>query len=156
MTQMMYRQAQYPQHAAGAALYNITGQDPSQGSGPALVEQALNEAREFMLGFGPTPLAANVTTIFTAQPQLPFRPSRLVIPSSIVQTMQVNDIKVGKNSQLLSSNPVPAAPFSELAVGVALGLDTCNVGQQNHAVHQQLRAAAVLHGGAHRHRDAVS
>ena len=148
----MYRHLAYapPSQVAGAGLYNITGQDPSQAAqGPQLVEQPLNEAREFMLGFGPTPLAPNVTTIFTAQPQLPFRPSRLVIPSSIVQTMQVNDIKVGKNSQLLSSNPVPAAPFSELAVGVALGLDTCNVGQQitlsiNSFVAQQFFMAALI------------
>jgi hypothetical protein len=145
----MYRLASPGSHVAGAGLYNITGADPSAQGGPQLVEQPLNDAREFMLGFGPTPLAANVTTIFTAQPQLPFRPSRLVVPSSIVQTMQVNDIKVGKNSQLLSSNPVPAAPFSELAVGVALGLDTCNVGQQitlsiNSFVAQNFFMAALI------------
>lgn len=119
----------YPRyHVAGGALQTITGADGS--SGPQLVDQMLNEAREFMLGFGPVALVAGTTTIFTAQPQLPFRPSRLVIPSAQAVALMVNDIKVGKNSQLLSSNPVPGAPFSELAVGVALGLDTCNVGQQ--------------------------
>jgi len=117
----------YRHHLAGAPLQSIVGAD---GSGPQLIDQTLNEAREFMLGFGPVALAINTTTIFTAQPQLPFRPSRLVIPNTLIDQVMVNDIKVGKNSQLLSSNPVPAAPFSELAVGVALGLDTCNVGQQ--------------------------
>jgi len=116
----------YPHHVAG--LSQIVGADGS--AGPQLVDQVLNEAREFMLGFGPVTLAPATTTIFTAQPQLPFRPSRLVIPNALAAQVMVNDIKVGKNSQLLSSNPVPAAPFSELAVGVALGLDTCNVGQQ--------------------------
>ena len=98
--------------------------------GPRLVRQRLDEARELLLGFGPTAIAGGGTSTFTTQPQLPFRPSRFVIPSATVANFSVNDLKIGKNSQFLSSNSVPAAVFSELAVGVALGLDTCNVGQQ--------------------------
>jgi hypothetical protein len=105
-------------------------QFPGAGGGPRLVPQRLDEARELLLGFGPTPIAGSGTSTFTTQPQLPFRPSRFVIPSSTVASFSVNDLKIGKNSQFLSSNSVPAAVFSELAVGVALGLDTCNVGQQ--------------------------
>ena len=98
--------------------------------GPRLVPQRLDEARELLLGFGPTSIAGGNTSVFTTQPQLPFRPSRFVIPAATVANFSVNDLKIGKNSQFLSSAAVPAAVFSELAVGVALGLDTCNVGQQ--------------------------
>jgi len=102
----------------------------NRAQGPRLVAQRLDEARELLLGFGPTAIAGGGTSTFTTQPQLPFRPSRFVIPSNTVAQFSVNDLKIGKNSQFLSSNSVPAAVFSELAVGVALGLDTCNVGQQ--------------------------
>lgn len=112
--------------SSGSALQ----QSPSNNGRVRLVPQRLDEARELLLGFGPTLIAGGGTSVFTTQPQLPFRPSRFVIPSTTVQNFSVNDLKIGKNSQFLSSNSVPAAVFSELAVGVALGLDTCNVGQQ--------------------------
>jgi hypothetical protein len=123
----------YPASHQFAGLDTITGGDSAGGAGPQLVPQQLNEARELLLGFGPFSIAAAATAIFFSSPQLPFRPSRLVIPSYLItaaNALQINDIKVGKNSQLLSNTPIPASPFSELAVGVALGLDTCNVGQQ--------------------------
>lgn len=116
--------------AAPASAQAMRVRPENRGAGPRLVAQRLDEARELLLGFGPTPVAAGGTSTFTTQPQLPFRPSRFVIPSATVANFSVNDLKIGKNSQFLSSNSVPAAVFSELAVGVALGLDTCSVGQQ--------------------------
>jgi hypothetical protein len=114
----------------GTSTNAMQASQPSQRGNPRLVPQRLDEARELLLGFGPTLIAGGGTSVFTTQPQLPFRPSRFVIPSTTVTNFSVNDLKIGKNSQFLSSNSVPAAVFSELAVGVALGLDTCNVGQQ--------------------------
>ena len=97
--------------------------------GPRLVPQRLDEARELLLGFGPTSIAGGNTSVFTTQPQLPFRPSRFVIPAATVANFSVNDLKIGKNSQFLSSAAVPAAVFSELAVGVALAMDAAQIAQ---------------------------
>jgi len=98
--------------------------------GPALVRQVPTRAREFVIGFGPLSVGAGATAIFTSNPQLPFRPSRLGIPAATAGGFSVNDVKVGKDSQFLSSGAVPAALFSEGAVGVAMSMDTCDIGQQ--------------------------
>ena len=95
---------------------------------PAIVHNPPTQVREFIIGFGPTVVNANSTAVFTAQPQLIFRGSRLIIPSTIANNFSVNDIRVGKDSQAVSANPIPAAAFSELGVGVALGLDTATPG----------------------------
>ena len=116
--------------ARPSSLAAHSARPEQRAGGPRLVPQRLDEARELLLGFGPTSIAGGATSVFTTQPQLPFRPSRFVIPAATVPNFSVNDLKIGKNSQFLSSAAVPAAVFSELAVGVALGLDTCNVGQQ--------------------------
>lgn len=121
-------------------LYQITGADmqpvlvapPS----PQLVDQPLIQARELLLGIGDiaeggmTFSTVGQGAVFTTQPQLPFRPSRFVIPDDLAALFYVDDFKIGKNSQFLSSLAVPGAVFSQLAVGVALGLDTCVIGQQ--------------------------
>lgn len=113
-----------------ARQQSMMGNRPSQGDGQVRVQaQPYRGVREFPIGFGPTSVAANTTATFTAQPQLIFRPSRLIIPSSIAASFVVSDLRIGKNSQLVSANPIPASTFIETAVGVALGLDTCNVGQ---------------------------
>jgi hypothetical protein len=72
---------------------------------PHIVNHPPTQVREFIIGFGPAPVNALSTAIFQAQPQLIFR-----------------------GSQAVSANPIPAATFSELAVGVALGLDTATPG----------------------------
>lgn len=95
---------------------------------PTLAHNPPTQVREFIIGFGPTSVAAATTAIFQAQPQLIFRGSRLIIPSTIANNFVVNDIRVGKDSQAVSANPIPAAAFSELGVGVALGLDTATPG----------------------------
>jgi hypothetical protein len=143
----------YPGSHQFAGLDTIVGQAgaPPGAGGPELVPQRLDEARELLLGFGPFPINQGATAVFFSSPQLPFRPSRLVIPSYLINSMtllQINDIKVGKNSQLLSNTPIPASPFSELAVGVALGLDTCNVGQQVSISVTVLGAATVTFAAA--------
>lgn len=86
-------------------------------------------ARGFPIGFGPTAVLPGATVTFLAQPQLIFRPSRLIIPAIIAASFSVADLRIGKNSQLVSANPVPAVAFAENAVDAGLRLDTCNVGQ---------------------------
>lgn len=108
-------------HAPPMAIHPYSGQ-------PQLVHNPPTQVREFIIGFGPTPVNANSTATFQAQPQLVFRGSRLIIPSTLANNFVVNDIRVGKDSQAVSANAIPAAAFSELGVGVALGLDTATPG----------------------------
>ena len=126
----------------GSRLQQIVGIDAGgnpiivQTPQPRLMEQAMTEARELLLGVGDvsdggvTFSVVGQSATFITQPQLPFRPSRFVIPDDNAALFNVDDFKIGKNSQFLSSSPVPGAVFSQLAVGVALGLDTCSIGQQ--------------------------
>lgn len=108
-------------HAPALAVHPYSGT-------PTLVHNPPTQVREFIIGFGPTAVNANSTATFQAQPQLVFRGSRLIIPSTIANNFSVNDIRVGKDSQAVSANAIPAAAFSELGVGVALGLDTATPG----------------------------
>ena len=67
---------------------------------------------------------------FTTQPQKPFRPERLVIPSSIGPAFTLTDFKVGNTSQFVSSNgDIPALAYSEQAVGVEILSDTAFISQ---------------------------
>src|SRR5271155_3200906 len=79
--------------------------------------------REFVIGFGPVKVKARSRHIAQVQVQMPYRGNRLIVPSSLANDFSVNDIRVGKDSQAISENSIPAAAFSELAVGVNLGLD---------------------------------
>jgi len=117
---------------------------------PHIVNHPPTQVREFVIGFGPTIILANSTAIFQAQPQLIFRGSRLIVPSALANNFSINDIRVGKDSQAVSSNPIPAAAFSELAVGVNLGLDTATPGiiitisVSNTTAAQQTFSAALI------------
>lgn len=85
------------------------------------------KAREYALGFPPTTLCpGSCANIFT-QPQVVFQGRRLVIPSTIAVNILINDLKIGKNSQFPSCNPVPAVVFQENGVGMDLALDTALV-----------------------------
>jgi hypothetical protein len=78
--------------------------------------------------FANTPqLAQPQTIIFSMQPQLPFRPSGILFTADSLDRVWINDVKVGKNSALLSNNPVPAKCVHELTM---FDIDTCNVGQR--------------------------
>lgn len=117
---------------------------------PSVVPLASRGARGFPIGFGPTSVTGGATVTFTAQPQLIFRPSRLIVPAIIAGSFSVADLKIGKNSQLVSANPIPAVAFAENAVDAGLRLDTCNVGQlialqvTNNAVGAVTFSAALL------------
>jgi hypothetical protein len=113
----------------GYGPYGYAASTPYPYSGfPHVVNTPPTQIREFVIGFGPTPINGNMTAIFQAQPQLIFRGSRLIVPSALANNFSINDIRVGKDSQAVSANPIPAAAFSELAVGVNLGLDTATPG----------------------------
>ena len=86
-------------------------------------------SREFVIGLGSTPLPGLSSANIAVQPQVIFRPERIVIPSHIAHDFLITDIKVGKNSQLVSPGAIPAAVFVENAFGVRLKMDTAQIAQ---------------------------
>lgn len=87
-----------------------------------------SRVREFVIGFGPNLVHARSTAVFQAQPQLVFRGSRLIIPGGIGEHFVINDIRVGRDSQMVSADPIPASIFSEFTVSANLGLETATQG----------------------------
>lgn len=98
----------------------------------SVVDRPATRRREYPLGFeSVTPggiAGLGGTEVVRADPQISFRGERFVVPSDISLFFSIEDIIIGKNSQFVSSGPVPASTFSEVAVGVRLNLDTANVG----------------------------
>lgn len=91
-------------------------------------EKPPTESREYPMGFdtvGTVAAGANVQII--SRPQVTFRPERLVIGGAIAASFLVNDIKVGKNSQLTNSAALPGDAFAPTAFGVRLRMDTAQV-----------------------------
>ena len=119
-------QDQYPQSAWTNPPGVVAG---NGGQGPMEAPMVGNGPREFPMGFGITPVANGANVIINAQPQVNFRPSRLVIPDSIAPSFMINDFKIGMRSQLVAPGSIPAQSFTQTAVGTAMALDTVNVGQ---------------------------
>lgn len=96
---------------------------------PQAVQVPAGRAREQVLGLPRTSVASNATEEVLSRPEITFRPSRLLIGSNIADQFLINDIKVGNVSQLPNTDPIPALGYIETAVGTAMALDTCNIGQ---------------------------
>lgn len=84
-------------------------------------------SREYALGLGLTTVNGNSSANINVQPQVMFRPERLVVPSNVAVDFLITDIKVGKNSQLVSTGALPALMFTESAFGVRLKMDTAQI-----------------------------
>ncbi len=84
------------------------------------------DQHESVIGFGPTSIPAGESATFIAKPNADFDGERLIVPSSLANSFSIEDISVGGESQAVSANPIPAAAFSELSVGVNLGLRKAN------------------------------
>lgn len=67
-----------------------------------------------------TTLLAATTVDINAFPQRGFKPHRLVVPSTLGPLFKINDIKVGQETQYVSSGVIYAECFSEVAVAVYL------------------------------------
>lgn len=96
-------------------------------AGAILRNVAPRNAREYALGLGSTSVAGSSSANINVQPQVIFRPERLVVPSNIAVDFLITDIKVGKNSQLVSTGALPAVMFTENAFGVRLKMDTAQI-----------------------------
>ena len=96
-------------------------------SGALLRSVPPRNAREYALGLGSTSVAGTSSANINVQPQVIFRPERLVVPSNLAIDFLITDIKVGKNSQLVSTGALPAVMFTENAFGVRLKMDTAQI-----------------------------
>lgn len=97
-------------------------------SGTVLRQTQPSKSREYVLGFDTvSTVAAASTANATAQPQVIFRPERLVVSGAIAASFLINDFKVGKNSQFAASGAVPADAFGPNAFGVRLKCDTAQI-----------------------------
>ena len=96
-------------------------------SGALLRSVPPRNAREYALGLGSTSVAGSSSANINVQPQVIFRPERLVVPSNLAMDFLITDIKVGKNSQLVSTGALPAVMFTENAFGVRLKMDTAQI-----------------------------
>ena len=88
------------------------------------------KSRQYVLGYASASLAAAGTETITRRPQVPFKARRLVVADTAVggpDAFTITDIRVGKNSQLVTTDAIPAAAFSATSFGVDLDLDTCQV-----------------------------
>ena len=99
------------------------------------------KARTYAMGFQSLAIAAGGTVNIIERPQVPFRPERLIVPSTFAPFFVINDIKVGKNSQFANSTPVPAVMFQEDATNTPLGLDTAQVSQDVALIVQNISGA---------------
>ena len=96
-------------------------------SGALLRSVSPRSSREYALGLGSTSVSGTSSANINVQPQVIFRPERLVVPSNIAVDFLITDIKVGKNSQLVSTGALPAVMFTENAFGVRLKMDTAQI-----------------------------
>jgi len=96
-------------------------------AGSLLRSVSPRSSREYALGLGSTSVTGTSSANINVQPQVIFRPERLVVPSNIAVDFLITDIKVGKNSQLVSTGALPAVMFTENAFGVRLKMDTAQI-----------------------------
>src|SRR5579863_2371571 len=100
---------------------------------PTVEEVHPTHPREFPIGFSSETLPdgvvpASQTSGIEQKPQVLFRGERLAVPNSIVLNFDLEDIKVGKDSQLASPGSMPSECFSNLSVGVRMQLDSAEPG----------------------------
>lgn len=64
------------------------------------------------MGFGPFVVTCFTRTVFQTQAQLPCRPTHLYVPAEHASSFSIVDLRVGKDSYLVTPNPLPASWFS--------------------------------------------
>lgn len=89
-----------------------------------------SKGRYWPLGFDSVvTIAAGASAVIESSPQVEFRPERLVVPDSIAGSFLIQDLKVGKNSQFISNDPIPAEAFQTDATNVVLRMDSAKISQ---------------------------
>lgn len=104
----------------GARPYAVPG-------GASLLSRKPTKSRQLSLPLSSNgTVAATTQTTVQNQPQVVFRPERLIIsdPSAY---FTVQDLKVGKDSQFIAPGSQPSAVWAPGSFGVRLKMDTCQV-----------------------------
>jgi hypothetical protein len=115
----------YPQHDG---YYEEQAAPPPQQRRRRIVQEEPTHERLFPIGFILENIAAGAEEDIEVKPQVYFRGERLAIPPTLARYFDIVDIKVGKDSQLAATGPMPGESFSSLAVGVRMELSTAKPG----------------------------
>ncbi len=114
----------------------------AQRSSPAAFAQAMRKAdtqailseveptktREYPLGFDSVnTVAAGAAATINQQPQVLYRPNRLVVATNVAPNFVFTDIRIGKNSQLPAVGALTCDAFAPNAVSVDVRFDTAQV-----------------------------
>jgi hypothetical protein len=84
---------------------------------------------EYVVGLGQTAVAGSMAANIGVQPQVAFRPERLEIPPEVAQDFLITDLKVGRNSQLVSVGAIPESLFNDRRhEHLKLSMDVAQVG----------------------------
>lgn len=89
-----------------------------------LQPNAWAKARREPLGFGCTCVEPCETVTIEAEPQVYFKPYRLVVPSSVAFQFIIHQVKFGKWNLFANGGAVPAAAFIETATDIDFNGDT--------------------------------
>lgn len=115
-----------------------------------LVERGPTKLRKYPMGFkADADTVAGATTSVVRRPQVPIKLERLVVSAGIADSFEIIDVKIGKNSQLVSNDPIPGDAFAPGAFQIELAGDTANVG------HDILILASNYSGAPKRFRAAI-
>ena len=86
------------------------------------------KSRQYPLGFDSVAAVAAAATVnVTNNPQVLFRPDRLVVPQTIAPNFLINSLTVGKNNQFAAAGAIAAETCSQTSFGVQLHCDTAQV-----------------------------
>lgn len=99
-----------------------------EAGGVLLRRKMATEQQEQVLPFPATSVAAGITATILAFPQRKFRTERFAVASSIAAFFTIGDLRIGRESMMVSVGATPAQIFSEVGVGVRLRGYTANLG----------------------------
>ena len=128
------------QHYGLPGVPGVWGADPRsafirqlmQKNAALVVDRPMNRSREIPLGFPISTLGSGTPeapsgALAVTQPQTLYRGRRLFLIPSAAGVCVLQDLKVGKDSQLDNSEPVPAEMFAPLSFGGDMNIDTAQV-----------------------------
>lgn len=101
--------------------------------------------RRYILGLGSATLGAAGATNLTAQPNLTFRPDRIVLADSVANNSTVTSIKSGNVDQVIGSS-FPASLFGATAIGTSMKGQTVPANTQI-SLGITMAAAGTISGG---------
>ena len=105
---------------------------------------APTKSRALAFGMQSLAVAAAATVNVQVQPQVLFRPQRIVIPATIAPSFVINDIIVGNKSQLALAGAIPAEAFTQNAdMAPTMLMDTLGISMQFTLNITSIAAAAV-------------